>query len=102
MAAFTPLKALATRGPAPCSTATAPASSVITTWSSKKAQASWVIGSKGRPKGREGRAVKGVGMAHGENVRMFLMHRRMKHKAGPVHRVVAFDNRAFVVHQNQV
>ena len=49
IAALTPLKAAQMRGPAASSTATLPASSVITAWSSKKAQASWVIGGSGLP-----------------------------------------------------
>ena len=49
MAAFTPLNQSATLGPACSSTATCPASSVMTMWSSKNAAASCEIGANGLP-----------------------------------------------------
>jgi hypothetical protein len=51
---------------------------------------------------RERRAVDGVRMAHGDDVRMRLVDRRVQHEAGAVHGMAPFHHAPFVVGQYQV
>jgi len=51
-------------------------------------------------KGTKRRAIDGVSMAHGNNVRVCLMNRGMENKAGLIDCVATFDDLAFVIRKN--
>jgi hypothetical protein len=56
----------------------------------------------GAARGAPGRAVGGVGVAHGDDVGMFLVHVGMQDEARAVHGMVALDHAARMVHEDQV
>src|SRR6516225_5087006 len=55
--------------------------------------------SKGASRCGNRRAVDGVSMAHGDDVRMCLVHRRMQHVASAVDCIAPFDDLALMIHQ---
>ena len=88
--------------PAPRSTETLPDSWASTAWSSKNAHASWVIGASGRPRDAYALPYTVVGVAHREDVRVRGVDRGMNHEARLVDGVVALDDRALMVDEDQV